>query len=1096
MSRLYDERSSASAAKSVAAGDAMSEGAAGSQLPLSHLRLQQHQKNHQPTNNGLVPASFTLGGGHMRTREEDAAAGNGYTLIEASNATSSESRGIFFSSLCADEEEEEDRRQHQVQKEPEDRHIGGRRSIINASSNNALALNFRNVAEKYENNAANSAPLGRNTSQTPPSQNSTASSQNLYHQQYTPRSDSYLSTSSNTSDDGGYEGSASSNDASGESCATSCSSPSLYDDQRYDYLYSGQDGNNSRVNGGISYNNHAHAPLSRSKHTDKRVKRSNSFSSDLADFSSSSASLQHYQGDGGGNGVAYGTLVGTKTTGLSSDDESDSDGEEHTLQLQHRKRTYQQKRSQHHQQEQEQQSMETSVSMAHMRRGRKRRNVEEQTYSTWSVVRAQNSTRTPQQQIDKEQAVSSRSSSSTTTVSCNSDSTFSSPPTNRIQEQQHNELKATFQSALKQLDHTMAHSPTNTKPSFSDSGTAPPLTSAVSAEQQITVPVARMATSIRTQLHQGIDSSHSYDSMKKIHSRSSSTTTSTHQQQISLSSSTHTHSLIYDLGADVMACIMSYLEPDAVHTILVMPLSKTWRSVFTLPQDLWKVLCLSAPFHSKFDGVSGGHIDENWLDSHHLRNPLCSNLEVRRLLGRYRMLYSSFIKCLRYLKRIKDDVSNHRTPLGIEDSRRENDGINEDSNAPSHPFNGNTNLKHFFAKAREVRHRDDNQLDSEDEGSEKKKQAKGRSYVGVEVVSRHDEAEKAKNIVKPPGVKYSHSKLTQRLLGPVLGSGVASNVNLPWSCAIYSVVNWMVAFTDVAGIQNMCLKALPDLLEDEKQRTSAQHAGLTDIVLRAMVLFPDITELHTAAFHTLVLLARPLGGKEGMLFHRAMVKSSGIFNVGSNTGKSGIAVMLDSMKRFSTDEDLQAMGCWSMVNIALIPSQKVVLVKFGGISIAANAIMQHPDSAEVHFRALFALINLVIPSENLPEKSPEAAAIREQVGGVNETSEREMLDESVGQITNLVVVSMKNFWSSEAILNRACLVLHNLSLNENYHRVLLWTPNCYQMLEWCIGNYRHDAVLQQSAGGTLQRLQMTLANDADLRQRFTESIRAQQQYIS
>jgi len=324
---------------------------------------------------------------------------------------------------------------------------------------------------------------------------------------------------------------------------------------------------------------------------------------------------------------------------------------------------------------------------------------------------------------------------------------------------------------------------------------------------------------------------------------------------------------------------------------------------------------------------------------------------------------------------------------------------------------------------------------------------------------------------------------------------VAGHVDLPWSCAIYSVVNWMVAFTDVAGIQNMCLKILPDLLEDEKQRTSAQHAGLTDIVLRAMVLFPYISELHTAAFHTLVLLARPLGGKEGMLFHRSMVKSSGIFNVGSSTGKSGIAVMLDSMKRFSSDEDLQAMGCWSMVNIALIPSQKAVLVKLGGISVAANAIMQHPHSAEVHFRALFALINLVIPSENLPEKSVEAAVIREQVGGVNETSEKEMLDESVGQITNLVVVSMKNFWSSEAILNRACLVLHNLSLNESYHRVLIWTPNCYQMLEWCIGNYRHDAVLQQSAGGTLQRLQMTLANDVDLRQRFAESIRVQQQYI-
>jgi hypothetical protein len=337
------------------------------------------------------------------------------------------------------------------------------------------------------------------------------------------------------------------------------------------------------------------------------------------------------------------------------------------------------------------------------------------------------------------------------------------------------------------------------------------------------------------------------------------------------------------------------------------------------------------------------------------------------------------------------------------------------------------------------------------------------------------------------------STLTNKLLGPANHGVVDGNVSLPWSCAIYSVVNWMVAFADVAGIQLMCLKVLPDVLNDEQQRTSAQHAGLTDIVLRAMVLFPDIVDIHTAAFHTLVLLARPLGGKEGMLFHSSMVKPNGIFNIGSSTGKSGIAIMLDSMKRFVENEDLQAMSCWSMVNIALIPSQKVVLVRLGGISAAANAMIHHPNSAEVQFRALFALINLVIPSENLAGNSLEAQEIREQIAGVNQDSETEMLDESMEQITNLVVVSMKNFCSSEAILNRACLVLHNLSLNESYHRTLLLTPNCYQMIEWCIGNYRHDNVLQQSARGTLQRLQLTLSINESLRHEFTESLRIPQQ---
>merc|ERR1712238_278731 len=85
----------------------------------------------------------------------------------------------------------------------------------------------------------------------------------------------------------------------------------------------------------------------------------------------------------------------------------------------------------------------------------------------------------------------------------------------------------------------------------------------------------------------------------------------------------------------------------------------------------------------------------------------------------------------------------------------------------------------------------------------------------------------------------------------------------------------------------------------------------------------------------------------------------------------------------------------------------------------------------------------------------------QEIGEAGEKSEKEMLDASVGQISNLGVQVMKNFCPSEAILNRASLVLHNLSLNVEYHTILLWTPNCYQMLEWCLGNYPHDHVLQQ-----------------------------------
>ena len=42
--------------------------------------------------------------------------------------------------------------------------------------------------------------------------------------------------------------------------------------------------------------------------------------------------------------------------------------------------------------------------------------------------------------------------------------------------------------------------------------------------------------------------------------------------------------------------------------------------------------------------------------------------------------------------------------------------------------------------------------------------------------------------------------ITERLLGPS-PSGQPGSLKLPWSCAVYSIVNWMVSFRDVEGIQ-------------------------------------------------------------------------------------------------------------------------------------------------------------------------------------------------------------------------------------------------------------------------------------------------------
>lgn len=138
---------------------------------------------------------------------------------------------------------------------------------------------------------------------------------------------------------------------------------------------------------------------------------------------------------------------------------------------------------------------------------------------------------------------------------------------------------------------------------------------------------------------------------------------------------------IYGIGTDAMAGILAFLEPPEVHTILTMPLSKTWRTVYTAPQDLWKVLCLEAPFFAKIEDAPADSDSEN---SSLCSFPICSDTDTRHILGRYRLLYTSFVRCMRYLARIKDDAVNGRAPSALD---------NVAGLAPNLPFNGNASLQ-------------------------------------------------------------------------------------------------------------------------------------------------------------------------------------------------------------------------------------------------------------------------------------------------------------------------------------------------------------------------------------------------------------------
>ncbi|KAL3782393.1 hypothetical protein HJC23_005441 [Cyclotella cryptica] len=243
----------------------------------------------------------------------------------------------------------------------------------------------------------------------------------------------------------------------------------------------------------------------------------------------------------------------------------------------------------------------------------------------------------------------------------------------------------------------------------------------------------------------------------------------------------------------------------------------------------------------------------------------------------------------------------------------------------------------------------------------------------------------------------------------------------PQQTTIQTIMNWMDTFQDSEPVQLTCLQSLPSLLEHNTLRYHAQMEGLASIVLYDMAAFQENFLLQLTAFHTLVVLLRPLGAMEGTLVrtggttgrgavHRmdtpnstvkggeGAVTKNGVDTVrktqGNNTTsrrdgvkpvssilsntpmmsappslplweENGVRVMLDVLRLYSHDRYLQAMGCWAMVNAALYPTLKKSLLKLGGVYVVTNAMMLHPSAEAVQFRGLFALINLVIPGESV-----------------------------------------------------------------------------------------------------------------------------------
>ena len=203
------------------------------------------------------------------------------------------------------------------------------------------------------------------------------------------------------------------------------------------------------------------------------------------------------------------------------------------------------------------------------------------------------------------------------------------------------------------------------------------------------------------------------------------------------------------------------------------------------------------------------------------------------------------MRCMKYLNRLQDDALNGRTPTGYNSNETQND---------IYSYHKNVSLKAYFAKARRLvrssnpRRNGGGSRSSSDaalsitsesgsygsDGHDKRSQGKRLAAANAAAVSGKTNGSGSRQQRNGSGQRFGRSMLTNRLL--------RANVNLPWSCAIYSVVNWMVAFTDVEGIQVSFINTFAYCLKNSSLlETLLCHCALVPSLLRSCAL---------SAFHT------------------------------------------------------------------------------------------------------------------------------------------------------------------------------------------------------------------------------------------------------
>lgn len=186
------------------------------------------------------------------------------------------------------------------------------------------------------------------------------------------------------------------------------------------------------------------------------------------------------------------------------------------------------------------------------------------------------------------------------------------------------------------------------------------------------------------------------------------------------------------MGCDIMAHILTFLQPPEILDVLTMPLSKQWRQSFTSQPELWRVLCLVEPFKASVDNPAANPRSKKYksqakrdsADSSSDESYDCMKKNKEKdtgkgAQGKYRLLYTSFVRCMKYISQIQDDAINGRPPAYIDYGvsmstvngapemfpfRNANRRTNRSLSNPPPPgaLGSNINLQLFLAQARDV----------------------------------------------------------------------------------------------------------------------------------------------------------------------------------------------------------------------------------------------------------------------------------------------------------------------------------------------------------------------------------------------------------